>query len=165
MNTDIPNPYASPAIPADLMTHPRETTPASQGKRFLNFIVDTIVVQIVSQGLGFIVGILYAVIKMSGGGSIGQEDIALLQVVGFFVGICSVLGYYVLMESLFQRTVAKFLTGTIVVNNEGLRPTFKQIVGRSLARCIPFEPFSFFSKQPPIGWHDSLSKTLVVNMR
>jgi uncharacterized RDD family membrane protein YckC len=162
MNPVTENPYASPAIPADFATHPREIKPASQGKRFINFFVDNIVITIFVQIGSILLGMMYAIVKVSGGGQITQEDLTILQIIGFFWGIAGTLAYYILMESLFQRTVAKFLTGTIVVDSSGLRPTFKQILGRSLARCIPFEPFSFFGKQPPIGWHDSLSKTLVV---
>lgn len=164
MNPTIENPYASPAVPADLLSHPREIRPASQGKRFLNFFVDSIVIQIPVQLGSFALGMTYALVKQSGGGEITQDDLTILQIIGFFWGLTALVGYYVLMELMFQRTIAKFLTGTIVVNNDGLRPTFQQILGRSLARCIPFEPFSFLAKQPPVGWHDSLSKTLVVNI-
>jgi hypothetical protein len=34
-------------------------------------------------------------------------------------------------------------------------------LGRSAARSIPFEPFSFLGGQPT-GWHDRLSETRVV---
>jgi uncharacterized RDD family membrane protein YckC len=161
MNQFAENPYASPAIPADLAVQPHEINLASQNRRFVNFIVDNIVLQIVVQASGFLMGMVYAIVKVSAGGQITQEDVATMQIVGFFWGIASGLAYYILMEWLFQRTIAKFLTGTIVVNQDGQRPTLKQVLGRSFARFIPFEPFSFFGAKP-IGWHDSLSKTLVI---
>jgi uncharacterized RDD family membrane protein YckC len=75
------------------------------------------------------------------------------------------VAYFLATEGLFQRSLAKFLTGTIVVDTEGRRPTFKQTLGRSFACLIPFEPFSFLGGSNPVGWHDSLSGTRVVRIR
>jgi uncharacterized RDD family membrane protein YckC/type II secretory pathway pseudopilin PulG len=72
------------------------------------------------------------------------------------------LGYYLIFESIWQRTPGKWITKTKVVDREGNKPSFLRIVGRSLARFIPFEAFSFLVSSYPMGWHDSLSKTLVV---
>lgn len=161
------NPYASPAIPADYSldaNRAREIQIASQGKRFIHFIVDTIVIQILVQVGGFALGMIYGLTKVATGGQITPEDVQALQIIGFFWGLSCAIGYYLVMESLFQRTAAKFLTGCVVVNLEGQKPTFNQILGRSFARLIPFEVFSFFGT-PTVGWHDSLSKTLVINAR
>jgi len=38
-----------------------------------------------------------------------------------------------------------------------------KILGRTLSRLIPFEPFSFFT-YPVLGWHDSISKTNVYSV-
>ena len=69
-------------------------------------------------------------------------------------------GYDIFFESIWQRTPAKWLTKTKVVMTDGSKPNFLHILGRTLARYIPFEAFSFLFG--PIGWHDSLSRTLVV---
>lgn len=74
------------------------------------------------------------------------------------------LFYYVFFESLTGRTPGKLLTGTRVVDEQGQKPSFGQILGRSLARMLPFEPLSFFGAENR-GWHDSLSKTYVVKSR
>jgi uncharacterized RDD family membrane protein YckC len=80
------------------------------------------------------------------------------------LGLLTVLFYYIGMESLFGKTFGKFITRTRVVNSAGGPPSFGQVVGRSLARFIPFEAFSFFGgKGHPVGWHDSLSNTRVVD--
>ena len=79
--------------------------------------------------------------------------------VGFIV-----LFYFVFFESLIGRTPGKLLTGTRVVDEQGQKPSFGQILGRSLARMLPFEPLSFFGAENR-GWHDSLSKTYVVKSR
>jgi len=68
--------------------------------------------------------------------------------------------YYLVPEFYWQKTIGKLITKTKVVREDGNRPTFGQILIRTLARLIPFEVFSFLFT--PIGWHDSLSKTIVV---
>jgi uncharacterized RDD family membrane protein YckC len=71
--------------------------------------------------------------------------------------------YYGLFESVFMRTPAKFITNTMVVNRDGTTPDNSRIFLRTLCRQIPFESISFLGR-PAIGWHDSLSKTLVVDI-
>lgn len=81
-------------------------------------------------------------------------------------GLFVFLGYAIVSEALFQRTLGKMITGTCVVRADGTKPTFGQIVGRSFARFIPFEAFSFLGgKGFPVGWHDSLSGTRVITTR
>jgi uncharacterized RDD family membrane protein YckC len=68
--------------------------------------------------------------------------------------------YYILMEQFTGKTIGKMMTGTHVINQNGEKASFGQIVGRSFARLIPFNALSFlFTK---VGWHDSLSKTYVI---
>jgi uncharacterized RDD family membrane protein YckC len=98
-------------------------------------------------------------------GGLTTQDETTLNVVGFVLGILVFLAYFVITEALFQRTLAKFLTGTVVVAANGRRASMGQIVGRSFARLIPFEAFSFLGGKQPVGWHDSLSGTLVVLAR
>jgi uncharacterized RDD family membrane protein YckC len=161
------NPYASPAIPADLaanvVARPREVKIASQGKRFIHMFVDSIVVQLLSTAGGFVIGFAYALAKVGGGGTFTKEDENWLQMIGFMWGLLVAVAYFVVMEAVFQRTVAKLLTGTLVVNADGTRPSLKQIIGRSFARLIPFEAFSFLGGTQPVGWHDSLSGTRVID--
>jgi uncharacterized RDD family membrane protein YckC len=71
------------------------------------------------------------------------------------------VAYYVVCESAFQATLGKLVTGTRVVTFNGDKPTFGQVVGRSFARFVPFEAFSFLNRRP-IGWHDSWTGTRVV---
>ena len=75
------------------------------------------------------------------------------------------LAYHALLEGFYGRTLGKLVTGTQVVGADGSRATWGQIIGRTFARFIPFEPFSFFGRPPPAGWHDSLSGTRVVRVR
>jgi uncharacterized RDD family membrane protein YckC len=142
----------------------RVSAPASRGKRFINLIVDNIVIQVLSTVAGVVLGVIYGAFLVASGGTISQDDEAILNLVGFAVGVLVAVSYFVVMEALFQRTIAKFLTGTRVVTPDGGRPSFGQIVGRSFARLIPFEAFSFLGSANPIGWHDSLSGTRVVEV-
>ena len=78
------------------------------------------------------------------------------------VGVILYLGYHLICESIWQRTLGKLVTKTKVVDLKGNKPGFAKILGRSFARYIPFERFSFLFSAYPVGWHDSLSRTLVV---
>jgi uncharacterized RDD family membrane protein YckC len=159
------NPYASPAV-AELVdfNKPRQVIPVSQGKRFIHLIVDSIVIQIFAQLGGFVIGVLFAAARLSSNGEFTDADRQFAGIIGSIWGLLTMILYYVIMEALFQRTVAKFLTGSIVVAEDGHRPTIGQVVGRSFARLIPFEAFSFLTTQPA-GWHDSLSHTRVVSVK
>lgn len=70
--------------------------------------------------------------------------------------------YYVFTEGLFGRSFGKLITGTVVVDENGLKPSFGTIVKRSFCRIIPFDGLSFFGSR---GWHDSMSDTYVVNKK
>ncbi|MBI3463822.1 MAG: RDD family protein [Planctomycetes bacterium] len=163
------NPYASPtgaATDSLWPMEPGELPLASQGKRFLNFVIDTVITSFLSMFVGIVIGVAYAVSAVSSGTAIGPDDEASLESMSFLINLGVIFGYFAITEGLFQRSLAKFITGTRVVTADGGRPSFGQILGRSLARFIPFEPFSFFGgKGFPVGWHDSLSGTRVVQRR
>jgi len=69
--------------------------------------------------------------------------------------------YWIATEYFFDKSPAKFLTRTKVVMKDGTKPSFLTIIGRTLCRFIPFEPFSFLGGKA-IGWHDSITNTRVV---
>jgi uncharacterized RDD family membrane protein YckC len=68
--------------------------------------------------------------------------------------------YYILGEFYFQQTIGKFFTKSIVINEYGDRPDFQTVLVRTVIRCIPIEPFSFFTDNR--GWHDKWTKTYVI---
>jgi uncharacterized RDD family membrane protein YckC len=70
--------------------------------------------------------------------------------------------YYILTEFLFQKTLGKVLTKTMVVTKTGDKPTLGQIIGRTLSRSIPFEYLSYLGTV--IGIHDRLSGTRVIKV-
>ena len=72
----------------------------------------------------------------------------------------SFVGYYIFMEHTYQKTLGKFLTKTKVVTIDGQRTELSDIVRRTYCRLIPFDNFSFLIMKD--GFHDSMSKTMVV---
>lgn len=70
--------------------------------------------------------------------------------------------YYIIFELIFKSTPAKFLTQTKVVSLTDQPITSGQIIAKSFFRRLPFNPLSFLTEQ--LGWHDSLSKTTVVQL-
>ena len=80
----------------------------------------------------------------------------------FVLFVVSVL-YYVPQELLMKRTFGKMVCGTMVVTSSGRELTMMHVFGRSIFRLIPFEAVSFLIFQR--GWHDSLSRTRVIDSR
>jgi uncharacterized RDD family membrane protein YckC len=60
--------------------------------------------------------------------------------------------------------VGKWITQTIVVDENGEKPNSETILVRSLCRLIPFNAISFLGISGR-GWHDTISKTYVVNKK
>ena len=147
------------SVPNNILDHtePDANNPenhlASTGTRLANFILDRI---------GFFLAliimfkVLPALNRIAVGVS-GSTSSAFI-VLPFLLLIP---GYYILFEYLFGKTPAKFLTKTKVVTKHGKKPGFWNIVGRTLCRFVPFEPFSFLGSRA-VGWHDSISATYVV---
>jgi hypothetical protein len=117
--------------------------PASQGIRFVNQTLDLFIPVLLSTFVSVIAGLSY------------EAD--------WLCWCCLTFLYYFIFESLFQRTPAKFLTRTKVVNNYGTKPTVGTIALRTLIRFVPFEEFSFLGDRV-YGWHDKWSKTYVVKV-
>lgn len=155
------NPYAAPddtfEIEPSYLQEQFEI--ATRTKRFLNAFIDNFVVRVFAGCVGIFLGAIGAFPEPA-----SESDLRPLFV-GMLWGILVTMTYFVGMESLFQRTFGKFVTGTKVVNADGGAPSFKQILGRTLARAIPLEALSFLVGHRPIGWHDSLSGTRVINTR
>jgi len=128
-----------------------------------DFIIDGIIARILSFAAGMLVALAY--IASTGNVNLAPQDELKLNLIALPFGLLAVVFYYILMEAVFQRTLGKLVTGTIVVTTDGGQPSFGQVVGRSFARLIPFEPFSFLGGNPCKGWHDKLSGTLVIKSR
>lgn len=111
---------------------------STQGKRFINFIIDYV---------GFFIFAVIIVILLDITGL--YTALGLYQLNETFLGFLLITFYYVFFETLYQKTPAKFLTKTKVIMANGQKPDFNHIFGRTLSRFIPFEPLSFLFS--PIG--------------
>jgi uncharacterized RDD family membrane protein YckC len=129
-------------------------TPVSRWLRLANFVIDYIAM-IVS------VGLLFFIIGMIA----GEDGITGLESTPDIVfGVIMFLVYYLPLEALGGRTVGKLVTGTKIVTEEGTKPSFRQVFGRTLSRLVPFEPLSFFRKGGR-SWHDTWPGIYVVKSR
>lgn len=126
----------------DLLPINTEVIKASKAKRFLHFVIDSI-----------IIAVLYTFFLRD------TENLNVISVI--FQGLLLQFLYYFILEYTFKTTIGKFFAGTKVVGEDGT--ISHNIFLRSLCRLIPFEPFSFlFGSQ---GWHDQFSKTVVIDKR
>jgi len=131
----------------------------SGGKRFLNYIIDIVFILVTIFVLAIIVSIFANIFAWQGFlfwmGNMTDLD-------GQLVFIGTSIFYYLFFEGLFGRSVAKFITGTTVVGEDGVKPDFVTILKRTFCRLIPFDALSFLGSR---GWHDSISDTYVVNKK
>lgn len=71
------------------------------------------------------------------------------------------LAYIFLFEFIFQRTPAKWMTKSKVVNFDGLRPALWQFIIRALVRTSLVSMFGLAWNGKPL--HDTFSKTILVS--
>jgi len=134
---------------------------ASKAWRFVNNLLDTMIFTLVLFPTWYFTHRLVARL------SVFDADTALWltnSVGNWSLTIGSLFFYYFVFEAIWQRTPAKFITGTKVVDLYGTKPTVGTIALRTLVRLIPFEPFSFLGKGA-YGWHDTLSQTFVIRSK
>ncbi|MBS4043977.1 MAG: RDD family protein [Chitinophagaceae bacterium] len=125
------------------------------GTRILNFLVDTIVIFIISYALSKLNQWYAQQYKIAG---VKFNYYYNFGTIFFFV----LFVYYTIMEIIFARTCGKFLSYSKVVNKEGKRPNVFQVLIRSAVRLTIIDMFfiPFLDKT----LHDYLSKTNVVEI-
>lgn len=140
---------------------------ATQGQRFLNWLIDNILMRFglaYVTGLGF--GLLLALIAPDFLQEIAESEGHLTGSVFLFTMIVSYFNYifyYTLCEKLFKGyTLGKLITGTRAIRQDGGELKFKDALLRSLCRIVPLELFSGFST---LTWHDRWTNTMVVKAR
>lgn len=119
----------------------------SRQLRLFHFLVDIAFIYLVGFSTGFALSFL-----------IGQDKVLEHQ---YFIGFIVLFATFFIQESIFGKTIGKFITKTHVVNSHGGKPTIWQLVLRNASRVIPFEPFTFVLKNSR-GFHDSISNTFVI---
>lgn len=108
-----------------------------KGIRATNYFIDFIVIVV----LWFLLSIFL------GGFS---YDTGLFYVIMFL--------YYLILEAIFQKTLGKIVTKTVVVDKRGKKPGFMKIMIRSFLRLIPIDGFSYLFGTET-GLHDVWSST------
>ncbi|MEO5947086.1 MAG: RDD family protein [Chitinophagaceae bacterium] len=140
-------------------------TEATQGQRFLNFLIDNLFMRfILSYATGYAVGYLLLAIAPDFVAEIAYDERGWkFWLLAYILGIFNYVIYYTFCEKAFKGiTLGKLLTGTRAIRNDGGELTFKDAMLRSLSRLVPFEPFSALAGTP---WHDSWTDTRVVKTR
>jgi uncharacterized RDD family membrane protein YckC len=131
---------------------------ASKGERFLNFIIDLLIIYIIAICIVATINIIGDVTN-SYGVSNWVKSLSLIE--NLFFGLIILFFYYAFTEMYFSRTFAKYFTKTMVVRVDGSKPNTKNFMIRTVSRLNPIDPFSFLGNTKR-GLHDSLSATYVV---
>lgn len=121
--------------------------------RFIHSVVDTFFAFLIYGILTYTFTTFYVKYALFESEYIYAIYVGLIFLVSFF-------GYYVYMETRYQKTIGKFITKTKVVNLDGTKPTLGTIVSRTLCRLIPFDRLSFLFATA--GFHDKFSNTTVI---
>jgi uncharacterized RDD family membrane protein YckC len=141
-----------------------EYTEATATQRFLNYIVDMLLMRF---GLSWLttfalVKFLLVVSPKTAYAFFGGGEWFLAG--AYLIAIVNHIFYYTLCEKLFRgHTLGKLITGTRVIREDGDELTLKDALLRSLCRLVPFEAFSIWSERGL--WHDVWTKTKVIQTR
>src|ERR1041385_2194310 len=119
------------------------------GTRVLNCLIDTLLIFGISYGINkwWDFHVMY-------------WQYTFIPFYGFFWGTMFV--YYTIFEAIFNRSPAKWISLSKVVNKSGKRPAFWQVVVRSLVRLTIIDFFFMPILDKPL--QDYLSKTEVVEV-
>ena len=136
---------------------------ANKSLRFANYLIDLVVILL----LIFVLSTIFLLLSEV----IGYDAEPIMTYIGemnkleeHLFGLLITIPYYILIESITSRSIGKYITGTIVVDNDGNKPSTETIIKRSFCRAIPFNGLSFLGEKSR-GWHDSISETYVVKKK
>lgn len=124
---------------------------ASKQKRALNFIIDGIIKLV-------IVRLVLSFLQTT---QIAQEIYSFDLIERYLFWSVISFVYYGMTEAFLARSPAKYFTKTIVVMEDGSKPTLLTVLTRTVLRILPFEPLSFLRGRT-MGLHDQNSGTFVV---
>jgi uncharacterized RDD family membrane protein YckC len=131
---------------------------ATRGQRFINCLVDLLIVHVIMIGLATTV-VIVGNIAYNYDLSKWAESTTTLE--RLLIWAILLFLYYFLAETYFSRTFAKYFTKTIVVTKNGTRPKIHMVFIRTLTRFIPLECLTFLWGDFR-GLHDLFSDTYVV---
>ena len=131
---------------------------ATRGQRFINCLLDLLIVHVIMIGLATTVVIIGNIAFNYDLSKWAQSTTTLVRMLLWAVLLFL---YYFLAETYFSRTFAKYFTKTIVVTKNGSRPKIHMVFIRTLTRFIPLECLTFLWGDFR-GLHDLFSDTYVV---
>lgn len=138
---------------------------ASTALRFVNFVVDVLISQVVSTlvievvNINFIQSLATNLAMYNTESDYWPLASEWVTILGLPLRIALLFFYYFAFEVILKKTPAKFLTDTRVIMCNGLEPNAIAILKRTLVRFIPFE---VFSRRNETWWHDRWANTLVI---
>lgn len=128
--------------------------------RLLNLVIDVAAILCII----FIIGVISGLLALAGyDGLMNWFDDMDGLTDRIFTTVIMVI-YLFTMEIFTQRTLGKFITGTMVVMEDGTKPTLKSVITRALCRIFWLEAITFIASVPR-GWHDRASDTYVVDVK
>jgi uncharacterized RDD family membrane protein YckC len=136
----------------------RLVIPVSGGKRFLHYIIDSIIFYI---GVTLLLIPLITVSKMVESNFYNDLLEVLDSPLGYLFNYGIFISFYVMFEYLFMQTPGKMITKTVVVDEKGDKLSFGKLLGRSFMRLVPFDALSFLSSSNR-GWHDKVAGSYVI---
>ena len=150
--TQDPNPYRPPQAAVEAAPARGVRPLAGKGRRFLTLVIDYICFRLM---LFVFFLVMYAV---------QPWRIPADHQLTWATGVAAVMfvAYCMFFEGLLGRTPAKMILGTKVTDLDGNPPTLGAVFKRTMARFVPLEGFTFFGER---GFHDRVSKTLVIRKR
>ena len=131
---------------------------ATRGQRFINAVLDTLIVHIILVSIATTLVIIGNVINNY---DLSEWIESTTTIERLLLWAVMLFLYYFLTETYFSRTFAKYFTKTIVVTKNGSRPKIHLIFIRTLTRFIPLECLTFLWGDFR-GLHDLFSDTYVV---
>ena len=137
---------------------------ASKSKRLANYFIDSLLFYLFFFLIGSILAMIAILLGSEGVLQVLENLENMSPLLDRLISAIAFVIFYFILESISQKTIGKLITKTKVVLENGDKPSSETIIIRSLCRIIPFEPFSFLGEIPR-GWHDTLSKTYVVDTK
>ncbi len=136
---------------------------ASRKKRVINFFIDGFMALLI----GFIIKMILLSINFECFADLFNKlywnyNSTIFYINIDFESIIYYFSYYFICESFFKTTIAKLITKTQIVKQNGTRITIIDGFKRSFLRLIPLEQLSYLSMKP-VGIHDTMSNTRVIN--
>ncbi len=126
--------------------------------RFGHYFIDGLIIGGILFGVNYFIAI-NPVVEYSAGFGVNDYYYSFIPSID---QIIVTVGYYFICELTLQRTIGKYATNSVVINEYAEKPDSGSLIGRSFSRLVPFEAFSCLGDR---GWHDKWSGTYVVTVK